>query len=379
MVNPDIINKLRSGCVIPAHPLALQADNNIDERHQKALSRYYLASGAGGLAVGVHTTQFSIHNPKAGLYRPALELAGETAQEFAESTPHQLALHKTVLPSTDPSKPVPRQLVRGSEPIMIAGIVGETKQAVKEAKLARELGYHLGLLSLTALRGKSVDELIDHARQVAKVIPIIGFYLQEAISQMALGVEFWRKFVEIAGVLAIKIAPFNRYQTLDVLEAVAHSGRADEIALYTGNDDNIIVDLLTQHEFNVDARTVSLQIVGGLLGQWACWTKRAVEYLARIKQIRESKMHAPQEILTLASQLTLANKAIFDADNHFAGCIPGILYVLKRQGLVEEVRTLDEAESLSPGQAEKIEQIIENYPELCDDDFVKENLDVWLS
>ncbi|HIJ53098.1 MAG TPA: dihydrodipicolinate synthase family protein [Planctomycetes bacterium] len=354
MVNPNIINKLRSGCVIPAHPLALQADNNIDERHQRALSRYYLASGAGGLAVGVHTTQFAIHNPRAGLYRPVLELANDTAQQFVKSS-------------------------NSSEPIMIAGIVGETKQAVKEAELARELGYHLGLLSLTALRGKSIDELIDHARQVAKVIPIMGFYLQEAISQMVLGVEFWRKFVEIAGVLAIKIAPFNRYQTLDVLEAVAYSGRADEIALYTGNDDNIIFDLLTQYEFNINGRKGTLQIVGGLLGQWACWTKRAVEYLALHKQIRETKMQVPQEILTLAGQLTLANKAIFDADNHFAGCIPGILYVLKRQGLVEEVRTLDEAESLSPGQAEKIDKIIENYQELSDDDFVKENLDVWLS
>ena len=354
MVNTDIINKLRSGCVIPAHPLALHADNKIDEQHQKALTRYYLASGAGGLAIGVHTTQFAIHNSKVGLYRPVLGLAGETAQEYAKST-------------------------NCGEPIMIAGIVGETRQAVKEAELARELGYHIGLLSLTALRGKSVDDLIDHARQVAKVIPIMGFYLQEAISQMVLDAEFWRKFVEIEGVLAIKIAPFNRYQTLDVLEAVAHSGRADEIALFTGNDDNIIADLLTKHEFNVDGRTVSLQIVGGLLGQWACWTKRAVEYLAGIKKIRETKMQIPQKMLTLASQLTLANKAIFDADNHFAGCIPGILYVLKRQGLVEEVRTLDEHECLSPGQAEKIDKIIENYPQLCDDDFVKENLDTWLS
>ncbi|MHC4160258.1 MAG: dihydrodipicolinate synthase family protein, partial [Planctomycetota bacterium] len=261
MVNSDIINKFRSGCVIPAHPLALQADNNIDEQHQRALSRYYLASGAGGLAVGVHTTQFAIHNPKIGLYRPVLELASETAQKCTEST-------------------------NCGEPIMIAGIVGETRQAVKEAKLARDLGYHLGLLSLTALRGKTIEELIDHARQVAKIIPIMGFYLQEAISQMVLGIEFWRKFVEIAEVVAIKIAPFDRYQTLDVLEAVAHSGRADEIALYTGNDDNIILDLLTRYEFNVDGRTVSLQIVGGLLGQWACWTKRAVEYLACIKEIR---------------------------------------------------------------------------------------------
>jgi hypothetical protein len=257
--------------------------------------------------------------------------------------------------------------------------VGETKQAVKEAELARDLGYHLGLLSLTALRGRSINELIDHARQVAKVIPIMGFYLQETISQMVLGPEFWRKFVEIPEVLAIKIAPFNRYQTLDVLEAVAYSGRSDEIALYTGNDDNIIHDLLTQYEFKVNGLTVLLQIVGGLLGQWACWTKRAVEYLADIKNIRENKMPVPQKMLTLASQLTLANKAIFDADNHFAGCIPGILYVLKQQGLVEEVQTLDDNECLSGGQAEKIDKIIENYTHLCDADFVKENLEVWLS
>ncbi len=354
MVNSDIINKLRSGCVIPAHPLALRADNTIDEKHQRALSRYYLSSGAGGLAVGVHTTQFAIHDSKVGLYRPVLELAGETVQQWTESK-------------------------KSSKPIMIAGIVGETRQAVKEAELARDLGYHLGLLSLTSLRGKPVEELLDHARQVAKVITIIGFYLQETISQMVLGAEFWRKFVEIPEVLAIKIAPFNRYQTLDVLEAVAHSGRANEIALYTGNDDNIIVDLLTPYEFNVDGRTVSLKIVGGLLGQWACWTKRAVEYHADIKKIRETKTPVPQAMLTLASQLTLANKVIFDADNHFAGCIPGILYVLKRQGLVEEVRTLDKNECLSPGQAEKIDNIIENYPELADDDFVKENLEVWLS
>ena len=354
MVNSGIINKLRSGCVIPAHPLALQANNDIDEQHQRALTRYYLAAGAGGLAVGVHTTQFAIHNPKVGLYRPVLELANDTVQQFVKSS-------------------------NSSEPIMIAGIVGETQQAVKEAELARELGYHLGLLSLTALKEKSIDDIVDHSRQVAQIIPVMGFYLQEAISQMVLGVEFWKKLVEISGVLAIKIAPFNRYQTLVLLEAVACSGRSDEIALYTGNDDNIILDLLTQYEFNANGRVVSLRIVGGLLGQWACWTKRAVEYFARIKKIRETKMQVPQEMLTLASQLTLANKAIFDADNHFAGCIPGISYVLKRQGLLEEVRSLDRHERLSPGQAEKIDKIIENYLELCDDEFVKENLDVWLS
>jgi dihydrodipicolinate synthase/N-acetylneuraminate lyase len=361
MANTDIIAKLRSGCVIPAHPLALQADNKLDERHQKALTRYYLAAGAGGLAVGVHTTQFAIHDAKVGLYRPVLELASETARQFAESSKHSTGR----LPA--------------GKPIMIAGIVGKTKQAVQEAELAKELGYHLGLLSLTALKGKSLAELIEHARQVAGIIPIMGFYLQTAISQMVLSGKFWQKLVEIPNVLAIKISPFNRYQTLDVLEAVAHSGRAKEIALYTGNDDQYIVDLLTPYEFNVNGRCVSLQIVGGLLGQWACWTKRAVEHLAKIKEIRDTKTAIPQEMLTLASRLTLANKAIFDADNNFAGCIPGVSYVLKRQGLMEEVRTLDPQEQLSPGQADKIDRVIHDYPELTDDDFVEENLHGWLS
>ena len=352
MLDSHILNQLRSGCVIPAHPLALQSDNRIDERHQKALTRYYLAAGAGGLAVGVHTTQFAIHESKIGLYRPVLELAIETARQFTST-------HK--------------------KPIMIAGIVGDTRQAMQEAHLARKLGYHIGLLSLTALKGKSIDKLIDHSRQVAEAIPIMGFYLQQTISQMILPAEFWQKFVTIPNVLAIKIAPFNRYQTLDVLEVVAHSGRADEIALYTGNDDNIIVDLLTQHEFNVNGRKISLRIAGGLLGQWACWTKKADEQLVRIKEIRENSTPIPNDLLTLAGQLTLANKAIFDADNQFRGCISGISYVLQRQGLLEEIITLDPAERLSDGQAESIDRIIRDYPHLTDDDFVKENLHKWLS
>jgi dihydrodipicolinate synthase/N-acetylneuraminate lyase len=354
MLSSHIIDKLHLGCVIPAHPLALDQEGKLDERHQKALTRYYISSGAGGLAVGVHTTQFAIHESKIGLYRPVLELASETARKYAEST-------------------------NCSELIMIAGILGKTKNAVKEAQLAAEMGYHAGLLSLTAMKGKSIDELIDHAKQVAEVIPVMGFYLQEVISEMLLPVEFWRKFVEIPNVLAIKIAPFNRYQTLDVLEAVAHSGRSSEIALYTGNDDNIICDLLTRYEFNVDGRQVSLRIVGGLLGQWACWTKRAVEYLAQIKAFCESESAIPQDMLTLANQLTLANKAIFDADNHFAGCIPGISYVLKQQGILDNVMTLDPDEKLSEGQAKMIDNIRSSYPHLTDDDFVKENLDKWLS
>jgi dihydrodipicolinate synthase/N-acetylneuraminate lyase len=354
MLDSHIVNQLRSGCVIPAHPLALQSDNRIDERHQRALTRYYLAAGAGGLAVGVHTTQFAIHEPKVGLYRPVLELVIETARQF--TAPAALG-----------------------EPIMIAGIVGDTKQAMQEAHLARELGYHIGLLSLTALKGKSIEELIDHSRRVAEVLPVMGFYLQQTISEMTLPVEFWQKFVMIPNVHAIKIAPFNRYQTLDVLEAVARSGRAGEIALYTGNDDNIILDLLTRHEFNIGGRSVSLRIVGGLLGQWACWTKKAVEHLARIKELRENNTLVPHDLLTLAGQLTLANKAIFDAENQFRGCISGISYVLKQQGLLEEINTLDPNERLSPGQAERIDRFIRDYPHLTDNDFVKENLQEWLA
>ncbi len=350
----SVFQRLSEGCVIPAHPLALTSTNKLDERWQRALTRYYLAAGAGGVAVGVHTTQFAIHEPKVGLYKPVLELAAQTASQAVTSG--QL-------------KP----------PILVAGVVGNTSQAVREAQLAVQLGYHLGLLSLTALRGKSIDELIDHAKQIADVVPIMGFYLQSTISHMLLPKEFWRRLVEIPRVRAIKIAPFNRYQTLDVLEAVAESGRADEIALYTGNDDNILVDLLTSYVFRVRGHEVRLRIVGGLLGQWACWTKRAAENLETIHQIHRAGGPVPPEMLTLAAQLTLANKALFDADNNFAGCIPGISYILKRQGLMSHVGSLDPADRLSPGQTEQIDQIIRQYPHLTDDEFVKANLDAWLA
>jgi hypothetical protein len=350
MIEPKVFNKLREGCVIPAHPLALTGQNKLDERCQRALTRYYLAAGAGGLAVGVHTTQFAIHNPKVGLYRPVLQLAVETSRSC------------------------------GSEPpIMIAGLVGDTMQAVREAELAAELGYHLGLLSLTTLCGKPVDELIAHARHVADVIPVMGFYLQSTISRMVLPKEFWSRLVEIPNVRAIKIAPFNRYQTLDVLEAVAQSGRQEEIALYTGNDDNIIIDLLTPHVFQTERGEASLRVVGGLLGQWACWTKKAAEHLKAIKAIRKAKEPVPPEMLTLASQMTLANKAIFDADNSFTGCIPGISYVLKQQGLMSHIGVLDPADRLSPGQTDQIDSIVRQYPHLTDDEFVRANVDKWLS
>ena len=353
MSESSVFGRLQEGCVIPAHPLALTPENKLDECCQRALTRYYLAAGAGGLAVGVHTTQFAIHDPKVGLYKPVLELAMETAREQAASGDLK-------------------------QPVMIAGLVGETAQAVREAELAAKLGYHLGLLSLTALRGRSIDDLIDHARRVAEVMPVMGFYLQPALSRMVLPTEFWSRLVEIPNVRAIKIAPFNRYQTLDVLEAVAHSGREDEIALYTGNDDHIIVDLVTPYVFRTERSEVTLRLVGGLLGQWACWTKRAVEHLDAICEMRRTKGPVSQEILTLASQLTLANKAIFDAGNDFIGCIPGVSYVLKQQGLMSHIGVLDPAERLSAGQAEQIDAIIRRYPHLTDDDFVQANLDRWL-
>jgi len=345
--------RLQYGCVIPAHPLALDGRGGLDERRQGALTRYYLAAGAGGLAVGVHTTQFAIHDPEVGLYRPVLELAKETADSFAASEDLEA-------------------------PHMIAGILGKTEQAVREAELAVELGYDIGLLSLTALKGASVGELIAHCERVAEVIPVMGFYLQSTISGMVLPGAFWGAFAEIGNVVAIKMAPFHRYQTLDVLEAVARSGRAGEIALYTGNDDNIIVDLLTRHTFRFEGREVSVQIVGGLLGQWACWTKRAVEHLEAVRVVREGGQGVPAEMLTLGSQLTLANKAIFDADNQFAGCIPGISYVLMRQGLLANVDSLEAAEQLSPEQAERIDEIVACYPHLTDDPFVAAHRDEWL-
>ena len=250
-------DRLRAGCVIPAHPLALTAERKFDEKHQRALSRYYLAAGAGGLAVGVHTTQFQIRDPKIGLLRPVLELAAETIQEYEAAHP-------------------------GVSIVRVAGICGRTPQAVAEAALTRDLGYHLGLLSLGAFKDASVEEMIRHAQAVAEIIPVMGFYLQPSVGGRVLDFAFWRRLFEIPSVVAVKIAPFNRYQTLDVIRAVAESGRAEEIALYTGNDDNILVDLLTVFEYPVNGRPVRLRVAGGLLGHWAVWTRRAVEHLEQI-------------------------------------------------------------------------------------------------
>ncbi len=331
--------KLRSGLVIPAHPLALNMNRKLDERRQRALTRYYLAAGAGGIAVGVHTTQFEIRKPEFGLLEPVLRLAMEES--------------------------------RGSEIVKIAGVCGKRNQAIAESQLARKLDYDAVLLSLSALQDETIPELLEHARAIASVIPIIGFYLQHAVGGRLLPSEFWRQFIEIDNLVAIKIAPFNRYQTLDVVRALAASGRSSEVALYTGNDDNILIDLLTPFAFG----TQRIRIVGGLLGHWAVWTKIAVSHLALVKR---SSNVIPVEQLTLAQQITDANAAIFDPGHEFRGCIPGIHEILRRQGLLEGRWCLDPNQDLSAGQVEEIDRVCRSYPHLQDDAFVQEHLDEWL-
>lgn len=343
--------RLLSGLVIPAHPLALTAERRLDERRQRGLTRYYLAAGAGGLAVAVHSTQFEIHDPATGLLRPVLELSAEEVRRQR----------------TGPA----------TRPVLVAGLVGPTRQALDEAALARDLGYDCGMLSLGALKSAGDDELLDHCRLVAKTIPLFGFYLQPAVGGRRLSYAFWRKFAEIPEVVAIKIAPFNRYQTLDVVRAVAEAGRSGEIALYTGNDDNIVADLVTEFRFVADGRPRAARIVGGLLGQWAVWTGKAVATLA---EARETALtgSVPSALLTLGAQLTDANAALFDAAHNFAGVLPGIHEALRRQGLLAGRWCLNPREDLSPGQLEEIDRVWDAYPHLRDDDFVKEHLDVWL-
>lgn len=342
---------LQAGIVIPAHPLALDDQGSFDERRQRALTRYYHASGAGGIAVGVHTTQFAIRDQSVGLFEPVLSLAADTVRDCDEAT--------------------------GRQTVRIAGISGPTPQAISEAKLARELGFHAGLLSLSALANASVEKLIEHARNVAREIALIGFYLQPAVGGRVLSEAFWTSFSQIPNVIAIKIAPFNRYQTLDVLRGVVASGRREEIALYTGNDDNILIDLLTEYRIKHGRESHTVRFAGGLLGHWACWTRRAVEHLEQSKLWRESKQ-VPAEALTLAADITDANAAFFDAANGFAGCIAGIHEVLRRQGLLASIRCIDKNETLSPGQAEQIDRVYRAYPHLNDDDFVEQHIDHWM-
>jgi Dihydrodipicolinate synthetase family len=350
-IDPKIRRVLLGGLVIPACPLALTSRRRLDERRQRALVRYYMAAGAGGLAVAVHTTQFAIRDRRVGLFKPVLTLAAEE-------------LRRASAGSIQPR-------------VRVGGICGRTRQAVAEAALLRDLGYHAGLLSLGGLRDADEAGLIAHCRAVAEVIPLIGFYLQPAVGGRPLSYAFWRRFAELEPVVAIKIAPFNRYQSLDVVRAVAEA-RRDDIALYTGNDDNIVIDLLTPYRFRLSDRIVERRIVGGLLGQWAVWTRRAVELLAECHRVARENGPIPAELLVRSVELTDANAAIFDAANNFAGCIPGIHEVLRRQGLFRGSWCLDRREALSPGQSEELDRVTRVYPHLADDAFVRAHLDGWL-
>jgi dihydrodipicolinate synthase/N-acetylneuraminate lyase len=343
---------LQCGIVIPASPLALDSRRKFDERRQRALWRYYAAAGAGGVAVGVHTTQFAIRDPKIGLYQPLLALGSEEFDR-ADAGGH-------------------RRLVR------VAGICGKTDQAVAEATTARDLGYHAGLLSLGAMRDADQDTMIAHCRAVADVIPVFGFYLQPAVGGCLLPYAFWRRFAEIENVVAIKIAAFNRYQTIDVIRAIAESGR-DDIALYTGNDDNIVMDLLAPYCFESGGDTAERRFVGGLLGHWAVWTRRAVELVERCHEVAASGEPVPVELLRLNIETTDANAVLFDAAHDYAGCIPGVHEVLRRQGLLEGNWCLDPDEVLSPGQSEEIDRILRAYPHLTDDEFVAAHREEWLT
>lgn len=334
-----VLSRLREGCVIPAHPLALDAGRQLDPRRQRALSRYYLAAGAGGLAVGVHTTQFAIRD--VGLYEPVLKLAAETAAEWGGAT------------------------------VLVAGAIGRTEQAVREARIARGLGYHAVLLSLAAWKGASEDEMVAHCAAVAAEMPVFGFYLQPAVGGVPLPVSFWRRFAAIPNVVAIKMAPFDRYATLDVLRGVLEAGARDRITLYTGNDDHIVGDLLTPFAL---ADGPPMRILGGLLGHWSVWTRAAVDLHVRCRGA-----DATPELLALDAQVTEMNAAVFDVAHRFHGVIAGCHEVLRRQGLLEGTWCLDPNEGLSPGQAELISAVAARYPHLTDDAFVRDNLHTWLS
>jgi dihydrodipicolinate synthase/N-acetylneuraminate lyase len=349
---PEVVSNVRKGLVIPASPLALDDKRKFDPRRQKALVRYYIDAGAGGVACGVHSTQFEIRDPDVALFEPVLKLVSATMDEQA--------------------KKIGRPIFK------VSGVCGRTEQALKEARFAESNGYHACLLSLAAMAKEEIPAIIKHCRAVSEVMPIIGFYLQPAVGGRVLPYEFWRAFAEIDNVIAIKMAPFNRYQTFDVIRAVCEAGRAKDITLYTGNDDNIVIDLLTEFKIHTSHGEESVRIKGGLLGHWCVWTRRAVEQLEVIHALIAKNAPIPPTMLTLAAQVTDANAAFFDPAHAFAGCIPGIHEVLRRQGLLQGTYCINPHEQLSPGQSEEIDRVYKSYPHLNDDAFVKENLARWL-
>lgn len=342
---------LMEGTVIPAHPLALDEFRQFDEEHQRLLTKYYIASGAGGVAVAVHSTQFEIRLPEHNLFEKVLRLTAEVIDEARLDRPF----------------------------VKIAGICGPVEQAVREAKVAVDLGYDMGLLSMGGLQDLTEEQILDRTREVAKIIPVFGFYLQPSVGGRIFTYDFWSKFVEIDNVEAIKCASFNRYQTFDVVRAIAHSSRREDIALYTGNDDNIVQDLLSIYRFNVDEQEVEVEFRGGLLGHWAVWTNKAVELLARVKDYKNNPTYVKwRELQVLSNQTTDVNAALFDTANNFHGCIPGIHEVLRRQGLMKGIWCLNPNEVLSPGQYEEISRVYADYPLLNDDAFVEKFLRKYL-
>jgi hypothetical protein len=343
----EVRRLIADGTVLPAHPLALDANRKLDTVHQRALTRYYIDAGAGGVAVGVHTTQFAIRD--VGLYRPVLQLAAETASAW---TKRPLAL--------------------------VAGLAGSTRQAIAEADVARGIGYHAGLLSLAAMKSASEDEIVAHCEAVAREIPLVGFYLQPAVGGVLLSANFWRRFAEIDNVIAIKIAPFNRYRTLDVLRGVCAAGALDRVTLYTGNDDHILLDLTLPFDLRDKGVTVRTHIRGGLLGHWSVWTATAIKQFERCKAARDQPT-VPADLLALDARVTDCNSAFFDVANDFHGCIAGCHEVLRRQGLLQGIWCLDPKEGLSSGQMQQIDRVCKEHADLSDDDFVAANLQKWLA
>lgn len=341
---------LQAGGVIPAQPLALTRARRLDERRQRALVRYHIEAGVAGLAAAVHSTQFSLHDRHRYMLEPLLRLVAETGAEYAEP------------------------------PVLIAGVTGETDRAVRTAELAATCGYDFVLLSNYGCRSTTEVQLLERAAAVADVLPVIGFYLQPAVGGIPLSADYWRRLVDLPNVVAVKVAPFDRYATQEVFHGVAQSSRSGEVALYTGNDDSIISDLVIDFPSrNAQGSPTRQAFVGGLLGQWAMWTRRAVETYVLSRRARAGDADALSELLRTAAALTDANGAIFDARNGFRGVIPGVHEILRRHGFLDGIWLLDEGEALSPGQMAEIDRIWESYPTLRDDDFIAANLDRWLS
>ncbi len=345
------LEKLAKGTVIPATPLAIDENRKFDEKRERILMRYYLNAGVGGVAVAVHTTQFEIRDPEFNLYRPILTVAADEVAKFEAET--------------------------GEVIIKVAGVCGKIEQAIEEAKIAKELGYDAVLLSPGGLADYDEDMMIKRTEEVAKIMPVIGFYLQTSVGGRRFSYNYWQRMCEIDNVVAIKSAPFDRYQTLEVVRAAATSSRSDKIALYTGNDDNIVIDLLTNYKFDIDGVTYEKSFIGGLLGHWSVWTKSVVDMFAKIKE-EKGKGTINPEMLVLANEVTDANSAFFDAANKFKGSIAGLHYVLRKQGIFENILCLTDKECLSEGQVEEIERVYKMYPHLNDDEFIKANLEKWM-